>query len=217
MNLRSITTAARTLRGVRQFSNALKYEPNKVSRLPAFEPKDTKSNDINWEKHNQKEWTTPMVNEAIDKHSLFPWIGNRALKASCINVSHADNIFLTDREGKKYMDWSAGAVCANLGHTVPEEVIEAVVKQLREVAYVYSDIASTDARAKLCSLLGEVFPGDLNGFYFASGGAEANEAAIRMARKYTGRSKIMTRYRSYHGATNTTIAATGDPRSWVAD
>lgn len=82
---------------------------------------------------------------------------------------------------------------------------------------MYSDTASTDARAKLCSLLAEVFPGDLNGFYLASGGAEANEAAIRMARKYTGRQKIMTRYRSYHGATETTIAATGDPRSWVSD
>ena len=88
---------------------------------------------------------------------------------------------------------------------------------METVPYCYADTTTTDARAKLCSLLGEVFPGDLNGFYFAASGAEANEAAIRMARKYTGRHKIMTRYRSYHGASQLTMAATGDPRTWVAD
>jgi len=92
-----------------------------------------------------------------------------------------------------------------------------MLKQLNECHYVYSDMGSTDNRARLVELMGEVFPGDLNGFYFASSGAEANEAAIRMAKKYTGRSKVMTRYRSYHGASAMTIAATGDPRCWVSD
>jgi len=75
----------------------------------------------------------------------------------------------------------------------------------------------TEARAKLCSLLGDISPGDLNGFIFASGGAEANECAIRMARRYTGRYKILSRYRSYHGGTTSTLAMTGDPRTWATD
>jgi hypothetical protein len=144
MNLRSAANAVRALRlggggggrtllgggggGLRPFSNALKYEPNKVSKLPKFEPKDNASNDINWEKHNTKEWSTPMVSEAIDKHSVFPWIGNKALQSNCINVVNSSDIYLHDREGKKYMDWSSGAVCANLGHTIPEEIVEAMVE-----------------------------------------------------------------------------------------
>jgi taurine--2-oxoglutarate transaminase len=88
---------------------------------------------------------------------------------------------------------------------------------LDKSAFVYGDIASTDVRAKLCQLLKEVSPGDLNGFFFASSGAEANEAAFNMARRFTGRPKIMSRYRSYHGGTPGTLTATGDPRTWGAD
>lgn len=75
----------------------------------------------------------------------------------------------------------------------------------------------TDMRAKLCGLLAEVFPSDLNAFYFASGGSEANEAACMMARRFTGRQKIMSRYRSYHGGTRNSLAATGDSRTWLVD
>lgn len=84
-------------------------------------------------------------------------------------------------------------------------------------AFVYGDIASSDARAKLCQLMKEVCPGNLNGFFFASGGAEANESAFTMARRFTGRPKIMSRYRSYHGGTPGGLAATGDPRTWGID
>ena len=72
-------------------------------------------------------------------------------------------------------------------------------------------------RAKLCGLLAEVFPADLNAFYFASSGSEANEAACMMARRFTGRPKIMSRYRSYHGATRNSLSATGDSRTWAVD
>jgi len=81
---------------------------------------------IDWEKHNKAEWSTGDVKEAIDKHSLFPWMGNAALKGGAINVSHSEDIYLYDSEGKKYIDWSAGAVCANLGHTVPDSIVEAM-------------------------------------------------------------------------------------------
>lgn len=75
----------------------------------------------------------------------------------------------------------------------------------------------TDARAKLCGLLAEVFPSDLNAFYFASSGSEANEAAMMMARKFTGRTKVMSRHRSYHGGTRNSLTATGDSRTWLVD
>lgn len=75
----------------------------------------------------------------------------------------------------------------------------------------------TSNRAKLCGLLSEVFPSDLNAFYFASSGSEANEAAMTMARRFTGRTKIMTRYRSYHGGTRNSLAVTGDYRTWGVD
>ena len=66
-----------------------------------------------------------------------------------------------------------------------------------------------DIRAKLCHLMAQISPGDLNGFLFAMGGSEANEAAIRIARRKTGRYKIMSRYRSYHGGTASSLALTG--------
>lgn len=66
-------------------------------------------------------------------------------------------------------------------------------------------------------MLSEIVPGDINHFLFPSSGAEANEAAVRIARVMTGRHKVMTRYRSYHGATSTTMAMTGDQRRWPAE
>lgn len=108
-------------------------------------------------------------------------------------------------------------MCSNLGHTMPDSVKEAMTNQINTVPFVYGDTMSSDVRARLTQLLREVSPGDLNGFFFASGGAEANESAFAMARKFTGRPKIMSRYRSYHGATPGALAATGDPRTWVVD
>lgn len=122
-----------------------------------------------------------------------------------------------DHDGKEYIDWCSGAVCINLGHTMPPQIKEAIVEQLDRSAFIYGDIASTDVRARLCQLLKELSPGDLNGFFFASGGSEANESAITMAKRFTGRSKIMSRYRSYHGGTPSGLAATGDPRTWAVD
>eukprot|EP00299_Pterocystis_sp_00344_P015943 c7978_g1_i3.p1 GENE.c7978_g1_i3~~c7978_g1_i3.p1 ORF type:complete len:130 (+),score=24.07 c7978_g1_i3:209-598(+) len=126
-------------------------------------------------------------------HSIFSWGSTDAILEGSLLASKAEGIYIYDHTGKKYIDWGSGAVCSNLGHTVPKEVVEAVEKQLKTVAFVYGDSAYTEIRAKLTGLLGAITPGDINGFYFASGGAEAIEVAIRMARKYTNRTKIMSR------------------------
>merc|ERR1712060_270078 len=87
------------------------------------------------------------------------------------------------------------------------------MKQLDTLPYVYPGLGLTEIRARLCSLLAEITPGDINGFLFPLGGSEANEGAIRIARRYTGKFKIMSAMRSYHGGTTGPLAATGDFRT----
>eukprot|EP00493_Phyllostaurus_siculus_P024988 UN25331 len=82
---------------------------------------------------------------------------------------------------------------------------------------VYGGIGATEVRLRLSKLMSEVCPGDINSFVFPCGGGEANEAAIRMARRFTGRHKIFNQYRSYHGGTTSTLTATGDFRRWFAE
>merc|ERR1711920_420456 len=96
--------------------------------------------------------------------------------------------------------------------TVPDSVKQAMSEQLDTVPFVYGGMAITPARVKLAALLAELAPGDLNGFLFPSSGGEANDCAIRLARLYTGKTKIFNQYRSYHGGTVGPLSATGDFR-----
>jgi taurine--2-oxoglutarate transaminase len=184
--------------------------------FPKFTPKPNTTNKIDLARHT-REWNNDEISNALKQHSIFSWGASDAYLASCVQVDHAEGIYIHDKSGKRYIDWSSGAVCTNLGHTVPEEIKKAVQDQLNSCAFVYGDLASTDARSRLCSLLAELCPGDINGFFFASSGAEANEAAIRMARRFTGRTKIMSRPRSYHGGTVNALNMTGDARRWYAE
>lgn len=195
------------------------WSPNQQNTFPTFNPIDNtdQSKNINLDKHNKEKWSDDEIATAIKDHSVFSWGASDPLRESCIHVDRAEGVYFYDSSGKKYMDWSAGAVCTNLGHTVPTKITEAVTKQMEEAAFVYGDLATHNPRARLCSLLAEVSPGDLNGFFFASGGSEANEAAIRIARRMTGRPKIMSRYRSYHGGSSSSLAMTGDPRTQAVD
>jgi taurine--2-oxoglutarate transaminase len=85
------------------------------------------------------------------------------------------------------------------------------------MAYAYPGVSVTPVRAKLCQLLADIVPGDINSFIFPSSGSEANECAMRMARLYTGRHKIFARYRSYHGGTLGSMGLTGDQRRWPTE
>jgi taurine--2-oxoglutarate transaminase len=113
-------------------------------------------------------------------------------------------------DGKRYLDFNSMTMCVNLGHG-DERVINAIVEQARALPYAGPPMASRP-RAALGKLLAEITPGDLNKFLFTLGGADANENAVKLARAYTGKHKILARYRSYHGASAGSMALTGDPR-----
>ena len=130
-------------------------------------------------------------------------------------IADAEGCWFTDGGGKRYLDFSAQLMCVNLGHK-NARVVEAIAEQARELAYAAPGHTSR-ARAMLSKKLPEVLPAGLTKFFFATSGTEANEAAFKIARLYTGKSKIISRYRSYHGSTMGTIAATGDPRRWPSE
>jgi len=129
-----------------------------------------------------------------------------------LHIVDAEGCEFIDSKGKRYLDFSSQLMCVNLGHKNPA-VIQAIVEQARTLPYIAPGYATT-ARAELSQLLQEVLPSGLVKFFFTTSGTEANEAAIKIARMFTGKTKIVARYRSYHGSTMASIAATGDPRRW---
>eukprot|EP01105_Mastigella_eilhardi_P005025 TRINITY_DN1677_c0_g1_i3.p1 TRINITY_DN1677_c0_g1~~TRINITY_DN1677_c0_g1_i3.p1 ORF type:complete len:397 (-),score=106.01 TRINITY_DN1677_c0_g1_i3:43-1233(-) len=107
-------------------------------------------------------------------------------------------------------------MCCSLGLD-NEEIAQAVYEQIRELPYAYPCSSTTPVKAKFSALLADMMPGDLKHFFFTGGGTESNESAVRMARLFTGKKKILTRYRSYHGATAMSASLTGDPRRYPAE
>lgn len=142
------------------------------------------------------------------RHSFWTWSAQASV--SPIPVTRARGVYFWDADGKRYLDFNSMVMCANIGHG-DERVIEAIAEQARQLAYAGPPMA-TRPRARLGRLLAEITPGDLDVFLYTLGGADANENAIKLARAYTGRHKILARYRSYHGATAGAMALTGDPR-----
>jgi taurine--2-oxoglutarate transaminase len=132
-----------------------------------------------------------------------------------LHIVDAEGCWFTDGAGRRYLDFSSQLMCVNLGHKNPR-VVEAIAEQARELAYAAPGFA-TAARARLSEKLQEVLPEGLNKFFFATSGTEANEAAFKIARMVTGKTKIISRYRSYHGSTMGSIGATGDPRRWAME
>ena len=120
-----------------------------------------------------------------------------------------------DYDGNKYLDFSSQSVNVNLGHQHPE-LVQAIIKQATTLSTIQPAMAN-ETRGKLAKLIAEAAPGDLNHVFFTNGGADANENAVRMARVHTGRRKVLSLYRSYHGSTSTAIALTGDPRRWQSE
>jgi taurine--2-oxoglutarate transaminase len=149
--------------------------------------------------------------ERSKKHSFFSWSVQGAVNP--IPMVRAKGVYFWDADGKRYTDMNSQLMCVNIGHG-DQRVIDAIKAQADELVYAGPGMA-TRVRAELGESLAEVTPGDLDTFFYTLGGAEANENAIRMAKAFTGRHKIVTRYRSYHGATAGSIALTGDPRRWA--
>jgi taurine--2-oxoglutarate transaminase len=146
--------------------------------------------------------------------TLYEWTVQSAMKPMVID--RAKGIYMWDADGKRYMDFNSQLRCTNIG-LGDERVIEAIGAQLRLVAYVAPTAATTAARAEAGRLLKEITPANMGKAFFTNGGAEANENAIKIARWFTGRHKILARYRAYHGATAGAITLTGDPRRWAGE
>jgi 4-aminobutyrate aminotransferase-like enzyme len=163
-----------------------------------------------WDEH----WDDTSIREAQGKHAMATWTPSSLLDAAPI-FDKAEGCYVYTSDGRKLLDWTSQAICTNLGHTVPPAVTAAIVKQLDACPHIYGGTGIVESRVRLASLLSEILPPSLTGFLFPSSGGEANEAAIRMARRFTGRHKILSQYRSYHGGTTTTLAATGDFRRLV--
>src|SRR5215207_4483204 len=127
-----------------------------------------------------------------------------------IPIVRGEGIYVWDANGKRYLDWASQLVNVNIGHSHPH-VVKAIQDQAAQLCYVNPSFA-TEPRGRLGEMLAEVTPGSLSKTFFTNGGADGIENAMKMARLYTGRQKILTRYRSYHGATFASMSAGGDPR-----
>ncbi len=142
------------------------------------------------------------------EHNFWTWSAQSHV--SPIAIKKAKGVYFWDVNDKRYLDLNSMVMCVNIGHG-DERVIEAMVDQARELPFAGPGMA-TKPRAMLGKLLAEIVPEGLTKFLYTLGGADANENAIKFARAYTGKHKILTRYRSYHGASYGAIAVTGDPR-----
>src|SRR6185312_10998477 len=163
------------------------------------------------------EVTTAMTGQAIvdlsRQHTLYEWSAQSTVDP--IPVAGAKGCWFWTPEGKRYLDFNSQLMCVNIGHG-DERVIRAIQKQVETLAYA-NPFMATEPRALLGQKLATITPGDIDVFFFTLGGAEANENAIKIARQYTGRHKILSFYRSYHGATAGSMMLTGDPRRWAAE
>ncbi|MEX2983368.1 aspartate aminotransferase family protein [Streptomyces sp. C36] len=130
-------------------------------------------------------------------------------------VAGAEGSYFWDYDGNRYLDFSSQLVNTNIGHQHPK-VVAAIQEQAARLCTIAPGFA-VDVRSEAARLVAERTPGDLDKIFFTNGGAEAVENAVRMARLHTGRPKVLSAYRSYHGATAAAINLTGDPRRWASD
>ncbi len=142
------------------------------------------------------------------EYTLYEW-GTQE-QVNPIPFARAKGNYLWDADGNRYLDFNSQAMCVNIGHA-DDRVVKAIADQVAELPYVVPAHA-TEARGRLGKELARISPEGLNKSYITLAGADANEAAVRIARLYTGRHKILTRYRSYHGSSQGVMYASGDFR-----
>jgi len=146
------------------------------------------------------------------EHVFYTWSAQASVNP--IAVKRADGVYFWDTADKRYLDFNSMTMCVNIGHG-NQRVIRAMQEQAAELTYAAPG-TTTKVRALASKAIADITPHQaLTKVLFTLGGADANENAIKLARGYTGRHKILTRYRSYHGATAGAMAATGDPRRVV--
>jgi len=146
-------------------------------------------------------------------HVFHSWSAQRGLRP--MPIAGGSGAWFWDTEGNRYLDFSSQLVFTNLGHQHPA-LVAAIQDQADRLCTVAPSFAN-DRRGELARLISERAPGDLDYVFFTNGGTEANEHALRMARLHTGRLKVLSAYRSYHGATLASLSATGEPRRWGSE
>jgi taurine--2-oxoglutarate transaminase len=151
--------------------------------------------------------------ELSRQYTLYDWSAQSTVTP--IPVDHAEGVYFYTPDGKRFLDFASQLMSVNVGHGHPA-VIEAIQCQAAKLSYI-SPFMAHEPRARLGKELAAILPGDMDKVFFTLSGAESNESAIKIARLYTGRQKILARYRSYHGATAGAITLTGDPRRWPAE
>ncbi|MFF3766169.1 aspartate aminotransferase family protein [Streptomyces sp. NPDC001922] len=152
--------------------------------------------------------------KAVDRaHVFHSWSAQGLIDP--LPIAGAEGSYFWDYDGNRYLDFSSQLVNTNIGHQHPK-VVAAIQEQAAKLCTIAPGFA-VDVRAEAARLIAERTPGDLDKIFFTNGGAEAVENAVRMARLHTGRHKVLSAYRSYHGATSTAINLTGDPRRWPSD
>lgn len=155
--------------------------------------------------------TTSEIVALNREHTFFSWSVQGALDP--IAIDHAEGVWLYTPDGDRILDFNSQLMSVNIGHG-DRRVIDAITEQATKLQYVQPAFA-TEIRARLGQKLAEILPGDMDKVFFTLGGAEAIENAIKLARHYTGRTKVLARYRAYHGATMGAMTLTGDPRRWA--
>ncbi|MEU3242067.1 MULTISPECIES: aspartate aminotransferase family protein [unclassified Streptomyces] len=160
---------------------------------------------------------SPQVGAAVKAadraHVFHSWSAQELIDP--LAVAGAEGSYFWDYEGKRYLDFTSGLVFTNIGYQHPKVV--AAIQEQAATLTTFAPAFAVEARSEAARLIAERTPGDLDKIFFTNGGAEAVENATRMARLHTGRPKILSAYRSYHGATSTAINLTGDPRRWPND
>ena len=144
-------------------------------------------------------------------HTFFSWSIQGAIDP--IVIDHAEGVWLYTPDGQRILDFNSQLMSVNIGHG-DRRVIDAITEQATKLQFVQPAFA-TEIRGRLGQKLAEILPGDMDKVFFTLGGAEAIENAIKFARHYTGRYKVLARYRAYHGATLGAMTLTGDPRRWA--
>jgi taurine--2-oxoglutarate transaminase len=158
-----------------------------------------------------RELTSQQVLQENRDYTLFSWSVQSA--ANPIYLKRAEGVYFWDGDDNRWLDFSSQLINLNIGHQHPK-VLNAIKEQVDKLCFAGPSFA-TEPRGTLGKKLAEVT--GLSKAFFTLGGSEANENAMKMARLYTGRNKIITRYRSYHGATMGSMTASGDPRRWPVE
>ncbi|NEB79890.1 aspartate aminotransferase family protein [Streptomyces sp. SID14478] len=153
------------------------------------------------------------VKAADRKHVFHSWSAQELIDP--LAVAGAEGSYFWDYDGNRYLDFTSGLVYTNIGYQHPK-VVAAIQEQAAKMT-TFAPAFAVESRSEAARLIAERTPGDLDKIFFTNGGADAVEHALRMARLHTGRPKVLSAYRSYHGGTQQAINVTGDPRRWAND